>query len=448
MIQFSDTYEDLFRLLSCWDELKKDPDNKYLQKLSKVDTVLLSGGRDSGKSFGIGCFQVIAAADYNHRVLSTRYTMSSTDNSISAAIKNRAEDLNKHVEFDFQSKEFYHKHSNGKITITGQKTSSGNQTAKLKSLEDYSIFITDEAEELLEFEEWNKVKRSIRAKDVQALNILVFNPPTKEHWIAKKFYLNIPDGFCGIIDNVLYIHTTYLDNGKENMAEHIWREYQILRKDYEAYESLTTKQRESAPTSLKYNWEDYKFRILGGFKKQAEGVIYDRVVIEPFPDEQLDAHGFGLDFGSNDPDALTEIKADYSRKRIYIRLLYCKNNTSTDDLFTVLKDRCGYYSRIVGDSAERRLIRDFLKRGLNIVKADKRLPVATQIKHLKGWEIVADIDSTDFLVGDAGKEKNYNLINCFNNYSWHDKRAGIIKHEYSDPMDSWRYIAIDLLNIK
>ena len=38
--------------------------------------------------------------------------------------------------------------NNSKITITGQKTSTGTQTARLKSLENYSIFETEEAEEL------------------------------------------------------------------------------------------------------------------------------------------------------------------------------------------------------------------------------------------------------------------------------------------------------------
>lgn len=46
MIKFSKKYEPLFRLLSCWDELKEDPENTFLQALAKVDTVLVSGGRD------------------------------------------------------------------------------------------------------------------------------------------------------------------------------------------------------------------------------------------------------------------------------------------------------------------------------------------------------------------------------------------------------------------
>jgi len=428
-IKFSKKYEPLFRLLSCWDELKEKPTDKYLQKLSKVDTVLVSGGRDSGKSFALGCLQVIAAADYNHRVLSTRYTMSSTDNSITKAIQNRAEELGKINSFNFQSKEFYALEGHGKISITGQKTSSGNQTAKLKSLEDYSIFITDEAEELLSFEEWNKVKRSIRAKDVQALNILTFNPPTREHWIAQRFYKNVPDGFCGIIDNVLYIHTTYIDNGKENMADHIWREYEALRKQYEKYESLSVEEQEVCEFELKRDWEDYKYRILGGFKRQAEGVVFDRYEIAPFNDE-LD-YFYGLDFGSNDPDALTKVAIDWDKKAIYIKQKYFKNNTSFDGLYKVLCDRVGYSDLIIADSAERRLINDYYNLGLNIKRANKQNK-EDQLKHLKGWKLIVDPDSHD-------------VIEAFNNYAWHDKKAGVVKHDFSDLMDSWRYAAYNLI---
>ena len=59
------------------------------------------------------------------------------------------------------------------------------------------------------------------------------NPPTREHWIADEFYEDIPEGYNGIKNGVLYIHTTYLDNGKDNMAEHNWLEYEALRLSYE-----------------------------------------------------------------------------------------------------------------------------------------------------------------------------------------------------------------------
>lgn len=428
-VEFSDKYQPLFELLEAKKQLENNPNSEYWQKLSKVDTVCISGGRDSGKSFASSTFDVIAASQYNHRILSTRYTMSSTDNSITKSVDERIEMLGKQGLFDFSKNTYTCKEGKGYIAITGQKTSSGNQTAKLKSLEGFSIFKTDEAEELKRYEEWVKIKRSMRATDVQCLSILIFNPPTREHWIAQKFYEGVPDGFNGVIDNILYIHTTYMDNGKENMAEHNWNEYEALRKDYELYLETDPDERELLPNKVIENYKDYKHTILGGFKEKASGVVYPVFEYAEFPTE-LD-YVFGLDFGSNDPDALTKVSVDHSTKSIYIKEEFFSNNVSVDGLLKILMDRCGYSDLIVADSAERRLINDYYNEGLNIKKAYKQ-EKHQQLKHLKGWNIYIDPSS-------------FNLKKAFNNYRWHDEKAGVVLHEWSDLMDSWRYAAYDLI---
>jgi hypothetical protein len=91
-----------------------------------------------------------------------------------------------------------------------------------------------------------------------------------------------------------------------------------------------------------------------------------------------------------------------------------------------------YDGLIVADTSGRRLINDYYNMGLNIKKAHKQEKVE-QLKHLKGWKLVVDPNSPD-------------LIEAFNNYSWHDKKSGIVKHDYSDLMDSWRYAAYDQIN--
>lgn len=198
-IQFSDKYEPLFDLLNAWDEVERlelinipsESETKsleYYKSLKEVHTVLLSGGRDSGKTFTAGHFNSIAVADHGHRILYTRYTLASTDNSIEQAQENRIDELGLSDEFLITSKKFEHAINGGKIDIVGQKTSSGNQSAKMKSLEGYSIFETEEGEELPSYEDWEKVTRSIRAKDLQTLSVIIFNPPTKAHWLYEMFW--------------------------------------------------------------------------------------------------------------------------------------------------------------------------------------------------------------------------------------------------------------------
>ena len=389
--------------------------------LNKVDTVLMSGGRDSGKSFSLSTFNCIAAKDYNHRILYTRQTMSSTDNSIT--------ELGIASEFDVANKLYSLKDDAegnpraGKISITGQKTSVGTQTAKLKSLEDFSIFETDEGEELESFDSWKKTKRSMRAKDVQCLSIISFNPPTNAHWLYETFYEDVPDGFNGIIDGTMYIHTTYIDNGKENMAEHNWLEFEVLRVAYEQYLDTPKEEREYLPKKLIKQYKEYRYDILGGFKNVAEGVIYEDWEEGEF-NERL-PFCYGLDFGFKDPDALVKVAVDRNKMLLYVKEEYFKNATGTNALAEVLLDRCGRTDLVIGDSAEKRLISDLWESGVNIRRSLDKSP-KRDIKRIQGFQIIVAPDSL-------------NVKKALNNYSWSDKKAEVPNHYLSDLMDATRY---------
>lgn len=443
-VEFSDKYQPLFELLTCWDELarvqaipnKTDEDLEYLyylHQLKAVDTVLISGGRDSGKSFTLSTFNVVATADFNHRILYTRQTMSSTDNSISTALNERLTLLGRENEFEYASNNYTLKDGRpGKITITGQKTSVGTQTAKLKSLEDYSIFETDEGEELASFEEWKKIKRSMRAKDVQCLSIISFNPPTREHWIATEFYEGVPDGFNGIIGNVMYIHTTYLDNGRENMAEHNWNEYEELRTHYEIYENSPKDQRELLPNDTKKKHKQYKYDILGGFRLKAEGVIYEDWIIGEFDESIPSLHG--LDFGVSDPDACVEVAINQKTKQIFVKEKFFESNNSTERLESLLTTFVGKKNVIIADSNGKRSIRDLWDRGFEIERCRKGPDsVKNGIKMIKSFTIVVD-------------PKSMNVQKALNNYRWASKKGEIPDHDWSDLMDAMRYATMHLLD--
>jgi len=470
VIEFSDRYNPLFDLLVAWkvvsllkeaqtEEIKKELielcgvedysqiDQDYFYNLKKVDTVLISGGRDSGKSFALSTFVPLAAWQFNHRLLYTRYTMSSTDNSITTALEHRMELLDIQEEFTYANNDYHlkNKEKAGKISITGQKTSVGTQTAKLKSLEDYSIFITDEGEEIKSYKDWIKVKRSMRAQDVQTLSIISFNPPDKDHWIFEQFnYDELEDGFNGIIDNVMYIHTTYLDNGRENMAEQNWNEYEALRIDYELYESTKGDQRDALPSKVKKNHLEYKSAVLGGFKDLNEGVIYEDWRIGEFPDNL--PYIYGLDLGSDDPDALVKVAIDWGTSTAYIDEVHYKNNSGAARLMQYLHDKVGVDDFIVSDSNERRLVIDLgdgmrskegdWLSGLNIHTVQKRGAngmnfVRYRIKLTQSYTLVFT-------------PRSKNCIKSVRKYVWHDKRANVPKHDYSHLPNAWEYAIVEL----
>lgn len=441
-------FKDRVYDLSCkWLNSDQIETLDYFLKLKKIDTVLLSGGRDSGKSFALSIFVAVAAWQYNHRLLYTRYTMSSTDNSITTALEQRMESLCIQDEFTYANNDYRLKDVEkvGKISITGQKTSVGTQTAKLKSLEDYSIFITDEGEEIKSYEEWVKVKRSMRAKDVQTLSIISFNPPDKDHWMYEQFqYDEIEDGFNGVIDNVMYIHTTYLDNGIENMAEQNWNEYEALRVDYELYESTKSNQRESLPNKVKKNHDEYKSAILGGFKDLNEGVIYEDWRVGEFPDNL--PYIYGMDFGSSDPDAIVKVAIDWHTMTAYIDEVHYQSNSGSARLMQYVHDKIGTEDLIVGDTNERRLIHDMEDgmyspdgdwlSGVNIIPVQKRRMngmnfVKYRISLTKSFTLVFTPNSK-------------NCISSARKYVWHDKRANVPKHDFSHLPNAWEYAIVEL----
>ena len=437
-ITFSKVYQPLFDLLEARSIVSDksfyvnytESEQKYWVDLSKVDTVLISGGRDSGKSFALSCFNPIAAADYRHRILYTRQTMSSTDSSITEALDNRIELLGYENEFDFANKIYsLTKDVNGsdrvgKIVITGQRTSSGTQTAKLKSLEDFSIFETDEGEELESYDNWLKVKRSMRAKDVQTLSIIVFNPPTVDHWLYSQFYEEVLSGFNGIKEKVLYIHSTYLDNGKENMTKSNWDEYEDLRKDYELY--LNTKEKYLLNRKVEVNYKEYKYKILGGFRLKAEGVVISNWSLGEFNPNSLQV-SYGQDYGfSNDPTTLVAVAIDKKLKKIYVKEYLYKPNLTTSQIADINKQYCGR-SLIVADSAEPRLISEISRLGCNVV-AVKKPPgsISAGVMLLQDYEIIVETNS-------------HNIVKEFNNHIYADKGSKTYKDTYNHLIDSIRY---------
>jgi phage terminase large subunit len=441
-IELSPKYKPLFELLECWNVINApDFDSKSLEfrskwvALSEVDTVVIGGGRDSGKSHAETLQVVVAAKDYGHRVLFTRYTMNSTDHSISQALTERMETLGATTDFEYANNTFQSRDRKGHIYITGQKTSSLNQTAKLKSLENFSMFVTDEADEQKTFEEWDKIRKSIRARDVQCLNVMVFNPPTKAHFIYTEFFedAQVKEGFNGIKDNVLYIHTTYKDNLKF-IAPHNLRDYQKLERSYDDYECMTKAEQEVCDKKIKKEWSKYKHVVLGGFLDVAEGVIYEDWIYGDF-DESL-PFARGLDFGYNDPDAMVKVAIDEKRKRMYVKEEIFNNNNGTDTLAKLILSHTGTDGLVIADAASARLITDLYRDyGINVLRAKKGKDSVTRgISKIQSYTIVVAPNSP-------------NVVKGLNNYHWVQGGKNVAPHhDFSDIMDAMRYGATYLFS--
>lgn len=377
---------------------------------SKSRYFVITGGRGSGKSFATNTFLVLLTYEKGHRILFTRYTMTSAGMSIIPEFIEKLELMGILDQFTVTKTEIINNLTGSSIYFSGIRTSSGDQTAKLKSIQGVSSFVLDEAEELTDEESFDKIDFSIRAKNVKNRCILILNPTTKENWIYQRFFQNrgVPDGFNGTKENITYIHTTYLDN-----LDHLSESFVNQIEDMKVRRPLK-----------------YKHQIIGAWLQRAEGVIFTHWNIDKFNTE-IDSI-FGLDFGfSVDPSALIEGAIDKTRKIIWFKEHLYKKGLTTSQIYDGCIRKAGK-NLIVADNSEPRLINELKTKGLNIVPTIKKKgSILSGIALMQDYQIVIDSNSI-------------NLIREFNNYSW--KLTGSIPQDnFNHGIDSCRYLCQYLL---
>ena len=384
---------------------KLNLNNKYQTLFNSKDRYfVITGGRGSGKSFAVNTFLVLLTYESGHRILFTRFTMTSAGMSIIPEFIEKIELMGIGEQFTITKTEIINNLTGSSIYFSGIRTSSGDQTAKLKSIQGVSTFVLDEAEELTDEESFDKIDFSIRAKNVTNRCILILNPTTKENWIYQRFFQNrgIPDGYNGSKNNITYIHTTYLDNLK-----HLSQSFVKQIEDMKIRRP-----------------EKYQHQIMGGWLKRAEGVIFTHWNIGKFNTE-IDSI-YGLDFGfSVDPSALVEVAIDKVRKIIWLKEHFYKTGLTTSQIYD-LSIRYAGKNLIVCDNSEPRLISELKSKGLNVVPTIKRKgSILTGISLMQDHQMIVDSSSI-------------NLIREFNNYSW--KLSGSIPHDSHNHLcDSSRY---------
>lgn len=373
------------------------------------DVAIVTGGRGSAKSFGVGTFGTMLTFEQGHKILFTRLTMTSAHLSIIPEFNEKIELMKATDHFDVKKTEIVNKVTGNEIIFKGLKTSSGSNTANLKSLQGITTWVMDEAEELRDEETFDKIKLSVRKKGIKNRVILILNPTTADHFIYKRFFeeSGVEPGFNGIKNNVLYIHTSYLDN-IENLDQSFLNEAERIKST---------------------NLEKYNHVILGGWIKQSEGAIFKNWEIGDF-DNSL-PYGFGADFGfSIDPDTLVKVAIDEKNKIIYAdEFLYSHSGLGTDELAQRYKQLIHRNSDlIVADNAEGRLITDIKKKGVNIEPCEKGAgSVLAGIVAMQDYKIVIT-------------ERSVNLAKELRLYEWNDKKSGIPIDNYNHLIDAMRYI--------
>ncbi len=309
-----------------------------------------------------------------------------------------------HNDFYITKDEIINKTTGSKILFKGIKTSSGTQTANLKSLAGVTTWVLDEAEELVDEDIFDKIDLSIRHQTKQNRIILILNPATKEHFIYNRFFESkgIEAGTNVVANDTTYIHTTYLDN-KENLSESFINQIERIKEN---------------------NPVKYKHVILGGWLDKAEGVVFTNWRFGEFNPDNLQT-SFGQDYGySIDPTTLTEVAIDKKQKKIYVKECYYRTKLTTTEIFELNKlhaDR----KLIIGDNAEGRLIDELRYKGNNVVRCDKP-PIEFGVSIMQDYEIIVE-------------QNSHNIAKELNNYVYLDKGSKLYVDNWNHSIDGIRY---------
>lgn len=389
--------------------------------------ILITGGRGSGKSFNAATFierltfERSKDRTFAHTILYSRYTMVSANMSIIPEMMEKIELDGGARWFKTTKADIINKRSGGRIMFRGIKTSSGNQTAKLKSIHGITTFVCDEAEEWTNEQDYDKIMLSIRQKGIQNRIIIIMNPTDSNHFIYKKYIENTHrlveiDGVPVQISthpNVLHIHTTYFDN-IDNLSPQFIKEVEQMKAE---------------------NPEKYAHTVIGRWADVAEGAIYKKWgVVKSIP-QWCKKIALGLDFGfTHDETAI--VLCGMVDNDLYIDEICYKTQMLTKDIIHTLRPYQGM--KVIADSADPRLIQEIHNAGIRVYPVEKgQGSVIAGIEKAKEFNIFVT-------------ERSYNLQKELRNYVWDKDKDGRYINQPADGQadhlcDAFRYYVYGMI---
>lgn len=399
-----------------WCGIQIDGNHRYLHADGTVT-------HNSGKSYGVATFierltfemkrRGISDREADkivHKILYTRYTMVSANISVIPEFAEKVEADGTQRYFRSTKTDIINKTTNSRIMFRGIKTSSGNQTAKLKSIHGITTFVCDEAEEWTSDREFETIAFSIRQPGIQNRIIIIMNPTDSNHFIYQKYikdthHIEYFDGVPVQISthpNVLHIHTTYLDNAENLSEEFVKSAKEMKERDPERYGHI----------------------FMGRWADVAEGAVFKKWgIVSEFPSNAKNVAA-GLDFGyTQDPTAC--IKCGVVGNDLYLDEQFYERGMLIPTIISKLKE-VGCF--VFADSADPRLIDEIALGGVIIY------PV------LKGsGSIIAGLEKMKAFDNIFVTKRSVNLQEELRNYTWAKDKDG---NYINQPIDGWNH-AID-----
>ena len=368
---------------------------------------ILMGGRGAGRSTVASQFAnaKLIAPEY-FRCAIMRYILGDIRNSIFREITDRAEENG--IDDKLKIRDLNIEYGANSINAVGFRKSSGDQKSKLKSLASYNCVIIEEADEIPE-EDFIQLDDSLRTVKGDITIILLLNPPSKDHWIIKRWFTLEDSEQPGF----------YIPKLKDGIADTV-----AIRADYH------TNEKNIAPASVQ-QYENYKLTkpnhyynmIKGYVPETVQGLIYPNFqIIDELPKEAR-LKRRGLDYGyTNDPSAIVDVY-EWNNAYIWDEVLYRKG-ASNKELADVIKMQPEQVL-LIPDSSEPKSNDELTSYGISLAPAQKGAgSVNYGIQHCQ--------EQTIYIT-----KRSLNLIEEKNNYAWMiDKKTG---ETINTPIDMWNH---------
>jgi phage terminase large subunit len=355
--------------------------------------VILMGGRGAGRSTVESQYILskLLAPEY-FRGAMMRFILGDIRNSCFKEIKDRAEEQGVLDKLTINESQMTISYGKNSISAHGFRKSSGDQSAKLKSLANYNHVWVEEADEIPEAD-FIQLDDTLRTVKGNISVHLTLNPPPKSHWIINRWF-NLTDseqkGFyipdCTHTD-VLYIRSDYKDNGR-NLDDN-------TKKRYEEYRTLKP---------------DHYWNMIKGYVPE---VVIGRIYtgwkeIDAVPHEAT-LLGQGLDFGF-DPDPSAGLDIYYYNGGYILDEIVYETELTNPQLAKIFIGRKS--KLIIADSAEPKSIQELRDEGLNVQPCVKGADsVRHGIKHVQSLKI-------------SYTKRSTNIKKEVENYAWKLNKEG------------------------
>lgn len=408
-----------------WCGITIDGNHRYLHSDGTVT-------HNSGKSFAAGTFIERLTFEYNkemqiaHNILYARYTMVSAGMSVIPEFEEKIDMDGTESYFRKTKTDVVNKMTSSRVMFRGIQTSSGNQTAKLKSIKGLTTFVCDEAEEWTSYDDFERIMLSIRTKGLRNRIIIIMNPADSNHFVYEHFIKDTHrlvdyDGVPVQISthpNVLHIHTSYLDN-----LEHLSEEFL-----------------DAARQMKEMDPDRYAHVFMGRWDDVAEGAIFKKWgIVEEFP-AYCKKVARGCDFGyTNDVTAI--VRCGVVDNRLYLDELCYRTHMKSSDLIAEFRreENAGDDGFVYAESADPRLIDEIALGGVIIYPVDKGPgSIMAGINHMLSMEIFVT-------------KRSIHLQEELRNYVWARDRYGKylnlpdMNTGYDHLMDASRYYCLAVL---